>query len=172
MSLAPPALPAPPMDHRPSAGAPPRLSRLVTASPPLLRALSAVHAALFLHTAGALGRHWFGSPVLVLETVGRHSATLRTTPVVYLPDGDQLVVVPANGGAPHHPGWWLNLRAAGEAVAVVGHGRYRVRPHEATGHDRDRLWRRFAARTPVDAYQRRTPRRLPVVVLTVVGDAA
>jgi deazaflavin-dependent oxidoreductase (nitroreductase family) len=104
-------------------------------------------------------------PILVLETVGRRSGVRRTNPVVYLPDGDNLVVVPANAGNQVPPDWWLNLRAAGEGIAILGQERRRVTPHEATGAERARLWRHFAARTPVEHYQAITPRRIPVVVL-------
>jgi deazaflavin-dependent oxidoreductase (nitroreductase family) len=88
--------------------------------------------------------------------------------MVYLPDGGNLVVVPANAGSPVPPDWWLNLRAAGDGVAILGHERRRVTPHEAKGAERARLWRQFAARTPVEHYQALTPRRIPVVVLTPV----
>jgi deazaflavin-dependent oxidoreductase (nitroreductase family) len=138
--------------------------------PAVVRLLTAAHAAAFLQTNGRLLGRWFGTRILILETVGRHSGQIRRTPLVYLRDDADLVVVAANGGAPRHPGWWLNLRSAGHAVAVLGRDRMDVRPREARGHERERLWRRFAAATPVDAYQRHTPRCLPVVVLTPTSD--
>lgn len=142
------------------------LAPLAVRTPPLLRVLTAAHAALFRRTHGRLLGHWFGARILVLETVGRRSRRIRSSPVVYLRDGHDLVVVAANGGAPHPPGWWLNLRAAGHGVAVLGHDRLDVTPREAVGPERERLWRRLAAVAPVQTYQRHTTRRLPVVVLT------
>lgn len=144
------------------------LAPLAARIPAALRVLTTAHAALLLRTDGRLLGRWFGIPVLVLETVGRRSGRPRTTPLVYLRDGHDLVVVAANGGSPHDPGWWLNLRSAGRAVAVLGRHRVHVQPRETTGTERERLWRRFAARVPVEAYQRRTARRLPIVVLTPV----
>lgn len=142
-----------------------RLTPLVVRMPALMRLLTAAHAAVFCRTDGRLFGRWFGTSILVLETVGRRSGQRRTTPLVYLRDGEDLVVVPANGGAQREPGWWLNLRAAGEAVAVLGRDRCHVVPREATGTERERLWRRFAAVTPVEAYQIQGRRRLPVIVL-------
>lgn len=142
------------------------LAPLAVRLPAVVRLLAAAHAAAFLLTDGRVLGRWFGTRILVLETVGRHSGQIRRTPLVYLRDDTDLVVVAANGGAPRHPAWWLNLRSAGRAVAVLGRDELDVRPREAGGRERERLWRRFAAVTPVDAYQRSTPRCLPVVVLT------
>jgi deazaflavin-dependent oxidoreductase (nitroreductase family) len=136
---------------------------------PLARLGSRVHARLYRATRGRAGRRWFGAPVMVLETVGRRSGRPRATPVLCLRDGDDLVVLGSNAGMARPPAWWLNLRAAGEGVAVVGRERRRVRPRVAEGAERERLWRAFAAMHPqVDNYARYTDRRFPVVVLEKV----
>jgi deazaflavin-dependent oxidoreductase (nitroreductase family) len=150
----------------PRAGAPRLLSELARRVPSLARRLTHLHATVFLWTRGRLFGRWFGLAILVLETVGRRSGKPRRVPVAYLPDGENLVVVAANGGAHQSPAWWLNLRATGDAIAVLGRERRSIRSHEATGAERERLWRRFASVSPVDRYQRRTSRHIPVVVLT------
>ena len=143
-----------------------RLSNSTAATRRAQRRLGGLHARLYRRSGGRLGRRYFGAPVMVLETVGRRSGTPRSTPVIYLADGHGLVVVPANGGADREPAWWLNLRAAGSAVAVIGGERRRVRPRIAHGEERERLWRRFASMYPaVDDYGGFTDRELPVVVL-------
>jgi F420H(2)-dependent quinone reductase len=149
----------------PSAGVPRLLGELTLRVPGLTRRLTRMHATVYLWTGGRLVGRWFGLAILVLETVGRRSGMPRRVPVAYLPDGENLVVVPANGGAHRPPAWWLNLLAAGEATAVLGRERLRVRAYEATGAERERLWQRFAFASPVNHYQRRTSRHLPVVVL-------
>lgn len=75
------------------------------------------------------------------------------------------MVVAANAGAERAPAWWLNLRAAGEGVAIVGGERRPVSATIAEGDRRARLWARFAAVSPVAHYQRRTRRPIPVVAL-------
>ncbi len=142
------------------------LAPLAVRLPGALRALAAVHADLYERTHGRLLGRWFGGSVLVLHTLGRRSGRQRATPLVFLRDGRDLVVVAANGGAPGHPDWWLNLRAAGRGVAVLGRDDVPVRPREASGPERDRLWRDLADHVPVEHYQRRTSRPLPVVILT------
>jgi deazaflavin-dependent oxidoreductase (nitroreductase family) len=146
-------------------GAPVALGNLALRAPWATRRATAAHGAVFRRSRGRLMSRWFGTGILVLETVGRRTGARRTAPLVYLPDGGDLVVVPANAGAINAPAWWLNLRAAGEAIAHVGGERRPVRPVETSGADRERLWRRYAAVSPLEHYQRRTPRRLPVVRL-------
>ena len=107
--------------------------------------------------------------VVILETVGRKSGKPRSTAVLYLRDGDDLVVLAANAGADRTPAWWLNLRAAGEGVAVVRGERRRVRPRVAVGEERARLWRDFVRMYPPAAqYTGFTDREFPVVVLEKV----
>jgi F420H(2)-dependent quinone reductase len=103
---------------------------------------------------------------MVLETVGRRSGRPRATPVLYLRDGERLVITPANAGAKRMPDWWLNLQAAKEATALIGERRLRVRPRVAEGDERERLWHEFAARlAALDEYSRFTEREFPIVVL-------
>src|SRR4051812_31079411 len=98
-----------------------RFTNLWTRTPRVIVHMSRVHGALYRRTGGRFVPRWFaGAPVMVLEVVGRRSGELRATPVLYLRDGDDLVVVPSNAGSHTTPAWWLNLRAAGEATAVIG----------------------------------------------------
>jgi deazaflavin-dependent oxidoreductase (nitroreductase family) len=109
---------------------------------------------------------WFGAPVLVLETVGRRSGEPRATPLVFARDGDRLVVAPASGGTNTSPAWWLNLKAAGEGVVVIGGERRRVQPRVAEGDERQRLWGKLCdAYPPNRDYVEMLGRELTVVVL-------
>jgi deazaflavin-dependent oxidoreductase (nitroreductase family) len=147
-------------------GAPTVLGDVARRMPRLTQRMAAAHAALFLRTQGRVLGSWFGSPILVLETVGRRSGTPRMTPLVYLPHGDGFAVVPANAGAGRPPAWWLNLEAAGAGFVMLGGARQRIAPAIAAGIEHERLWRRLRAVTPVEHYQRGTRRTLPVVILT------
>jgi F420H(2)-dependent quinone reductase len=153
-------------------GVPIGISELARRYPVLARRLTAAHAALLRSTRGYFAARWFGAPVVLLETVGRRTGERRRTALVYLPDGDDLVVVASNAGAERAPAWWLNLQAAGEGVAVVGGRRRPVTASVVEDARRERLWRRFAAVSPVEHYQRRTTRRLPIVALTPAPAAA
>ena len=129
-----------------------------------------IHVWLFRRTRGRVLGRWVGSPVLVLETRGRHSGKHRATPIIYARDGDDLVVTPANAGVDRVPAWWLNLQDAGGAVAVVGGERRRVRPRIVEGEERERLWRLLARQSPsIDHYPTFTDREFPVIRLERVG---
>jgi deazaflavin-dependent oxidoreductase (nitroreductase family) len=133
----------------------------------IARRSSEVHARLFGASGGRLLGHWFGAPVLVIETLGRRSGLPRRTPIVYARDGDHFVVTPANAGVDRVPAWWLNLRASGTATALVGGRRVAVRAVErAEGAAEQRLWRLLVDMSPAIAhYQTFTDRGFPVVVL-------
>jgi F420H(2)-dependent quinone reductase len=86
--------------------------------------------------------------------------------VLYLRDGDALIVLAANAGADRTPAWWLNLREAGAGQVVVGRRRMRVRPRLLAGPERDRLWRAFVEMYPLaEHYTRFTDRKLPLIAL-------
>jgi deazaflavin-dependent oxidoreductase (nitroreductase family) len=126
-----------------------------------------LHARLYRITGGRFLPRWFdGAPVMVLETVGRRSGRKRATPVLYLGDGDTLVVLAANAGADRTPAWWLNLREAGVGEVVVGRDRMRVQPRLLSGAERERLWLAFVGMYPqAEHYTRFTDRVLPLIAL-------
>lgn len=142
-------------------------NRVVTRRPQIQRASSRIHARLYKATGGRFLPRWFaGAPVMVLETVGRRSGKPRSTPTLYLRDGEALVVVASNAGADRVPAWWLNLLDAGEATAVIGGDRRRVRPRVVEGEERRRLWEAFVEMYPqAQEYTRFTDREFPVVAL-------
>jgi deazaflavin-dependent oxidoreductase (nitroreductase family) len=110
-----------------------------------------------------------GQPICVIETVGAKSGQRRRTPLKYALDGDDLVLVASQGGAPKHPGWYHNLRKQPELKVWAPRGRsgdYVARVVE--GPERERLWVKAASEYPgYDTYQVRAgDRQIPVVTLS------
>ena len=108
-----------------------------------------------------------GTNVLLLETVGAKSGQVRKTPLVYVTDGDHIVLIGSKAGAPKHPAWVHNLRK-NPRVKVLAPGRngdYVAR--EAEGDERKRLWAEAVDYyAGYETYQQRAgKRRIPVVVL-------
>jgi deazaflavin-dependent oxidoreductase (nitroreductase family) len=123
------------------------------------------------------GRHTLGGwvsglPVVMLTTTGAKTGQQRTSPVLAVPDGDNLVVVASNWGQRHHPAWYHNLCAHPTATVTVGGASRRVQAHEAIGEERERLWQLDLKVYPGRAaYERRAAhRRIPVMVLAPVSD--
>jgi deazaflavin-dependent oxidoreductase (nitroreductase family) len=125
-----------------------------------------LHARLYRRTGGRFMPRWFGAPVMVLETVGRRSGKARATPILHMRDGDRLVVMAANAGHDRTPAWWLNLREAGEGVAVIAGDRRKVRPRIPQGDERERLWQGYKLMYPAaEEYLDYTEREIPLIVL-------
>jgi deazaflavin-dependent oxidoreductase (nitroreductase family) len=115
---------------------------------------------------GKVGGPFEGAPVLLLTATGAKSGQRRTTPVVYLPDGDRLVIFASKGGAPTNPGWYHNLRANPSATVEVGTDTVDVDAVVTEGDERDRLFRKQAALYPQFAdYEQKTTRQIPVIAL-------
>ncbi len=128
--------------------------------------VSAMHLFWYRLTGGAIGGSLAGRPVLLLTTTGRKSGRRRTTPLVYLEDGDNMVLVASNGGNPRHPVWWLNLERNPEAEVRVRNEKSRVTAEKAEGEERERLWGLVVEMySGYEGYQRATNREIPVVVL-------
>jgi len=88
------------------------------------------------------------------------------TPLLYLRDGENLVVVASKGGAPKHPVWFLNLEANPDVEAEVGRTRARRRARRATPEERERLWPKVVEMYGSYAdYQTKTAREIPLVIL-------
>jgi deazaflavin-dependent oxidoreductase (nitroreductase family) len=105
--------------------------------------------------------------MLLLEHVGARSGVRRTTPLVYLRDGDDVVLVASKGGFPRDPHWFHNLRAHPDATVQIGARRRPVHARVADPPQRERLWPRAVALYPGYAdYQQRTSREIPLVILT------
>jgi len=120
---------------------------------------------------GRLGLHRFrGAPLLHLTTTGRTTGRKRTTPLVYLADGDRWIVVASNGGADWEPGWARNLAAGTPASILVEGTCHDVSGTEIDGAERERLWHLLGEVWDYDTYQAEVGRRLAVIALERLDD--
>jgi deazaflavin-dependent oxidoreductase (nitroreductase family) len=127
----------------------------------------------FRANGGEVGGPYAGARLLLLTSTGARSGRSHTTPLMYLADGDRLVVFGTKGGAPTNPDWYHNLRANADATVEVGTETIRVRATIADGDERERLFAAQAERRPHFAeYAAKTRREIPVIVLEPLGPAA
>jgi deazaflavin-dependent oxidoreductase (nitroreductase family) len=124
------------------------------------------HVDRYRATDGQEGHDWQGTHTLILTTKGRHSGEQRSTPLIYGQHGDDYLVVGSQGGAPKHPGWYLNLSDNPEVEVQVKGDRFTARARTATPEEKPELWKIMTEQWPAyDEYQQKTDREIPVVVL-------
>ena len=132
------------------------------------------HLQRYLDTDGADGHMWDSAsvggpgliPTLLLTTTGRRSGKPIVMPLIYGEAGGKYVVVASKGGAPTHPGWYLNLSAHPNVEVQILAKRFRATARTASDAERAELWQQMAAiYPPYNDYQAKTDREIPVVVL-------
>ncbi len=142
----------------------------------VMKWISAVQVAAFRATGGRIGGTWrIGAafrkpvPVLLLHHRGRKSGKQFTTPLLYLEQTTEFIVVASQGGLPENPQWYRNLMASPDAaVELKQRGRIAVHARTASAAERAELWPRLVELYADFAdYQSWTQREIPVVILTM-----
>ncbi len=124
----------------------------------------------FRANQGRVGGPFEGSTLLLLHHTGAKSGTSRVNPLAYMADDGRYVVFASKGGAPTNPDWYHNLKAHPATRIEVGTDTIDVVAGEATGEERERLFRAQAERSPqFAAYEEKAARVIPVIVLTPTG---
>lgn len=131
-----------------------------------LRVIGMLNVPVYRATKGRLMGTVAGAPVLLLTTTGRRSGVARTAPVLYMRDGERLVVIGSNAGNTRAPAWSLNLKANPDAEVEMRGSRRSVRARLACEPERGELWRAMNEQyAGFDDYQAHTSRDIPVFVL-------
>lgn len=131
-----------------------------------VRRMSSLHRVLYRLTGGAIGRRLVDNDMLLLTTTGRKTGTPHTVPLLFLRDGESLVVIASFGGRDRHPEWYRNLLVHPSVSAQIGGSRVSLRARTASPSERGTWWPRVVE--AYDAYARysgRTDREIPVVIL-------
>lgn len=134
---------------------------------PDLTLIGESHITAYRETNGETGYLWNGAPSLLLTTSGRKSGESRTQALIFGRDGADYLVVASMGGAPDHPNWYKNLVANPKATIQVKADVIPVVARTASDDEKPRLWKIMTDIWPnYDAYQARTDRVIPLVVLS------
>ena len=125
------------------------------------------HVRRYEETGGEEGHDWLeGVPALVLTTTGRKTGKERKSALIYQEHEGAYIVVASKGGAPDHPGWYLNLVANSEVKVQVGAERFTAKAGTADDEERALLWPKMTKVWPdYDVYAKKTDRKIPVVIL-------
>jgi deazaflavin-dependent oxidoreductase (nitroreductase family) len=108
-----------------------------------------------------------GRPLLLLTTTGARSGKRRTTPMMYIPDGDRLLVIASNAGALAHPDWYYNVVAHPHVTVEVGSETFDATARVMEGEERQQLWSRVVELYPFfGEHQAKISRQIPVIALS------
>jgi deazaflavin-dependent oxidoreductase (nitroreductase family) len=133
---------------------------------PILAPLMRAHAAIYRATNGRIGNLPGVPPLLLIEHIGARSGKKRTTPLVYMPDGENMLIVASKGGYDKNPGWFHNLRAHPDTQVQIGSKRIPVHARVADATESERLWPKAGEYNPDwERYRHRTEREIPLVLL-------
>lgn len=132
----------------------------------VMKVMAPLNTWLYRTSKGRLGARFpGGAPICIVTTTGRRSGRARTVPLLYMRDGDDIVVVASKGGMPRDPDWYLNVAANPEVEIEIGDERERYVTRTADAEERAALWPRLVeVYSSYDDYQARTDREIPVVI--------
>ncbi len=133
----------------------------------VIKPISRVNTWVYRLSGGRIFGRWaHGAPIALVTMTGRKTGKKCTAPLLYLRDGERVVVVASKGGSAHHPKWFLNLMANPECEVEIASERRRMRARKATPEEKRQYWPRLIEMYPdYELYQRRSPRDIPVVIL-------
>ena len=134
----------------------------------VVKVMSVLNVLVYRLTGGWIGGTFLrGAPVCIVTVIGRKTGEPHPIPLLYLADGDDLVIVASKGGMSKHPLWYLNLVANPRCEVEIGRERRSMIARRVTDEEKAALWPRLCAMYPDYAgYQARTTRDIPVLRLT------
>jgi F420H(2)-dependent quinone reductase len=137
----------------------------------IFRFFLAINVFLYRLTGGKFGNRVQGLPVLLLTTIGRKTGKKRITPLGYLEHDGSYVITATNAGFDTHPAWFHNLKSRPQVALQIGDKQSTAMAELANPTLRQQLWAKFVERAPgYGAYEKRTTREIPVVLLRLVSE--
>jgi deazaflavin-dependent oxidoreductase (nitroreductase family) len=137
------------------------------AAPPrwILKIITRVHALISALSGGRWGNTINGDEVCFVDMVGARTGRTRTIPLMYVPRGDQVLLVASMGGAPKNPTWYHNLVKNPEVEISYRGKRSRYRTRLATPDEKPDMWPVCdQAYAPFADYRKLTSRDIPIFV--------
>ncbi|ABK69399.1 deazaflavin-dependent nitroreductase Ddn [Mycobacterium avium subsp. hominissuis] len=127
--------------------------------------MSRVNTWMYRVSRGKWGGTFQKRPVALLTTTGRKTGQPRVSPLLYLREGDRVILVASQGGRDKHPLWYLNLKANPKVSVQIKDEVLQLQARDATPEEREQYWPKLVAMYPsFDDYQSWTDRVIPVVI--------
>jgi deazaflavin-dependent oxidoreductase (nitroreductase family) len=120
---------------------------------------------IYRRTNGKLGGAVQNAPVALLTTTGRKTGEPRVSPLLYLREGNRVILGASRSGSDKHPLWYLNLKANPDVTLQIKDKVLRLRARDATASERDEYWPKMVAMYPTfEDYKSWTDRVIPIVI--------
>ena len=132
----------------------------------LIKWMSRLNTAAYKVSGGRVGGTFLqGAPVALLTTIGRKTGQPRVSPLLFLRDGDRIVLVASQGGRANNPMWYLNLKANPKVTVQVKKDVLKLTARDATDAERAQYWPQLVSMySSFDDYQSWTERVIPIVI--------
>ena len=132
----------------------------------IIKRMSRIQALVYKRTDGKVGGKFLkGAPVALLTTTGRKTGEPRVSPLLYLREGDRVILVASQGGAANNPMWYLNLKANPKVTIQIKDQVLHLTARDATEAEKAEYWPKLVAMySSFDDYQSWTDRVIPVVI--------
>jgi len=132
----------------------------------IIKLMSRANTWLYQKTDGRIGGTFLqGAPVALLTTIGRKTGEPRVSPLLYLREGNRVVLVASKGGSATNPMWYLNLKADPKVSVQIRDEVLYLTARDATESERARYWPRLVEMyTSFEDYQSWTDRVIPIVI--------
>lgn len=132
----------------------------------IIKWMSRTNTWLYKKTDGRIGGKFLkGAPVALLTTTGRKSGEPRVSPLLYLREGDRVILVASQGGAATNPMWYLNLKANPKVSVQIKDETLHLTARDANEAERTAYWPKLTAMySSFDDYQSWTDRVIPIVI--------
>ncbi len=132
----------------------------------IIKWMSRINTWAYKATRGKVGGKFLkGAPVALLTTTGRKTGESRVSPLLYLREGNRVILVASQGGAATNPMWYLNLKANPKVTVQIKDEVLTLTARDATESERAEYWPKLTAMySSFDDYQSWTDRVIPVVI--------
>ena len=131
----------------------------------LQKSFARLNVAVYRWSGGRYMNSIEGCPVCLVTMTGAKSGKQRTIPLMYVPDGEKVILVASQNGRPNNPAWHHNLIANPSIEVEVGSEKRMLQARLATAEEKKDLWEVcFSCYPPFERYRRRTSRDIPIFV--------
>jgi deazaflavin-dependent oxidoreductase (nitroreductase family) len=131
-----------------------------------LKWMARVNTWMYRRNGGeGLGGTMQNNPIALLTTTGRKTGEPRVSPLLYLRDGERVIVTASRGGSDKNPMWYLNLKANPEVSVQIKNEVLDLTARDATDEERARYWPKLVKMYPTfEDYQSWTDRTIPIII--------